>query len=327
MLKKYLRRASLSLCALVAACQTMQQQTEESIQQSPRQVIQQINASSKKYTVLLTPFSAFDPPATTEFINVDSDVKFYLDEGLDGDKSSGSKEVLKINQYLVFEEMIYHEARMLGYTPEEVQMMPPRQAVKLACDLVARRLNYGGMAHDFTMKTEVEQRLNKLKATLETLRKASSTSEEKKKEIKERLEMVVGLEEKWGEFEEEEIELRRSMGGYLRIQDHMSIDTLFIAKEPAVCRHYAKVMNGVFFVLKNKNKKLTNTYVSSYGNATHLWNQVSTVYYNGDEIKIHISLFDATWFDTGNHIEGGRFLALCGKQCVERTSQESRGKS
>ena len=171
--------ASLSLVALLAACQTNQPVKDAAtIQQQVEQLQENAIAAQEKYEIMLTPFAAFDPPASTEFINVKDAVRFYLDEGLDGNKAEESKEVLKINQFIAFEELIYHEARMLGYTPAEAQSMSPRQAVKLACDLVARRMNYGGAIQDFAMKAEVSQRLQKLRTTFTTLQDLSTISQE-----------------------------------------------------------------------------------------------------------------------------------------------------
>lgn len=116
-IKKILQNAATSLVALIAACQ-VRQAGEKS---------DQIKTGQEQYHIAITPFAFFNPPAVTNVIKVEERIREYLHRGLDGDHPREHLEEARIENDASFERLIYHDARLLGYTPGEVNTMSPKK--------------------------------------------------------------------------------------------------------------------------------------------------------------------------------------------------------
>ncbi len=200
--------------------------------------------------------------------------------------------------------MIYDEAEKLSYTKEQVQSMSPKEAIQLTCDLIARKMNYFGMTQDFRKKTQRAKEMQKMNATVSAVLNNENIPNDEKEKVQQKKRLIEEMEKKWGEIDEQERQLRRDAGYIAVPYDGVGVDKLFRDQEPIVCRQYAKIANGIFFVLKKKNQNLKNTRVCDYTDLNHRWNQVSTTYKKDDKTHIAISFFEPTWYDTDGHIEG-----------------------
>lgn len=292
------------LCTgILAGCAASNAVKEES------KTIQQIHASSvatkdTQYKVEVMPFSVYNPPTTSEFINLDDAVRVYLEKGLDNDLQV-HEEKFQVEGYFAFENLIYDEARKLGHIAEDVQNMSPKQAVQLACDIAAQRVNYFGSIEDFKTRQERAYALAKIKSALQTVLENPAIPPEQKEKMKVKEKYALELERKWNEINGLEFMLNSDpspVGGVYG--DHMTADKMLQERTPVVCRHYTEIVSSIFFVLKTRNQRLANTRVCDYTDRGHAWNQVSTVFRNNDQLHIAISFMDPTAYDLQGNIEG-----------------------
>ena len=305
-MQKRVRFGAVTLAALMAGCSSLQEKgtgLEAAATQAQANTEQNIPAKeNREYVVTLSPFERYNPPVAKKFISIRNDVRKYLEQGLDSDYEVVKE--INIEGYFMFEKLIYDEAKKLGYTIEEVQQMSPKEAALLTCDLIAQRMNYFGITQDYKTTIRRKTNIDKTKEVLTAALKDEKIEADDKKNVEEKMRLLEEIEKKWNELESQEMSLTQKLANLPFPHNKANVDRLFIEKEAIVCRHYAHIANGIFFMLKNKNKNLQNTRVSDYTDRNHCWNQISTVYEKDGKIHIDISFFDPTWYDLHNHLEG-----------------------
>jgi len=211
---------------------------------------------------------------------------------------------IHIKDYLCFKNDIYRVAGEIGYKSEEVNGLSPRETVELVCKIVAHRVNYFGISQDYATKSKRKETLDKIKSNLDYLINSSDASESQKSSAENKINDLSELERRWDAIDIYERMLSLESGQIVTSADELSADELFKGKEPVVCRHYSTISEAIFFVLKNENSNLKNTWVSGYSDRNHRWNKITTLTKSGKSKKYTISFFDPTWYDLSSEIEG-----------------------
>lgn len=263
------------------------------------------NAEKLEGKVINFSFALFNPPNAEELISLEGPMKRYIFSGLDADETG--EETSKINNYLAFEHGIYQTAQKLGYAPEQVDRLSPREAIILTCKIVGYNHNYFGRSLDYEQEKAQARRTQWLNDLFRRL--GSGCDEDRVKIAQEGEKLMDELAEARQRIESIEGKLAELGGGMTLIYggvDSLFSDEVFEKIPFIVCRHYAPLARDVFSILKGNNPYLRNTHVSTYAAGKHMWNQVVTLH-KGEEGKteVDLALFDPTWFDEAG-IMGGQ---------------------
>lgn len=92
----------------------------------------------------------------------------------------------------------------------------------------------------------------------------------------------------------------------LRNYNKLLADEIYHRCPQVVCRHYARVASAIYDVLREINPRLKNSKLSCYfpsNGFPHIWNQITVVSRDADNLKLDVAFVDPTWFEN-NKIEG-----------------------
>lgn len=236
--------------------------------------------------VKLSRFEDFNPPPPSREQSFhDPFVRDYFTKygsidtmlALDKGQSVDPQEPL-FEDYGKFKSDVLAVAGELGFNAENIASLSIHDAVMLCGRILAKRMEY---AKDMIGKKE-DVFFGRKKIT-------------------------VALDLIMSDLSGQKIDLRNERA---RDIDAMPIDRLF-AGGAGICRNYARLNVGVFRVIKELNRNLSNTFMVQVSpddndhNLPHAWNMVSTL--NGNDVDV--TYVDPTWLDTRNktatNAEGG----------------------
>lgn len=247
--------------------------------------------------------SDYNPSITKEKIEVENEyLKKIIKGGCDAWSLWFDKEESEVvENENKFEEVILKDAKKLDYSSEKIKTLSPNEGIALACELTANRLDYHGNNKRNEAKKELEIIDEQIQNLQKKLKKISD------KEMKE----LIGFEIK------QKKEVRKYAEEYLKIvsavttgflsgvataeYDDWPVDKIYIEKPEIVCRHYSRIVKGVFNkILKKLSPNLENTYISCYNNDVepfHRWNQATTVVKNEGRTILYCTFVDPTFLD------------------------------
>jgi len=252
--------------------------------------------SSLETKIQLESFSKFNPPKAERFISLSNPMMPYVLGGLDGSQREAEKSI-QIKYYFAFEAGVYAVAQKLGYALEEVTMMGPKEALSLTGEIVAHQMNYFATNEDHHDSEERKKRSEKVRNMLNQIQIHPDVKEEEQKQVIEGIRLLQEVVKKQSEIRELEIKISGlgSLSTYRAGFDNtLSPSELFLQQQPIVCRQYAAIARDVFFILKQRNPRLQNTYVAVYTHKNHAWNQAATIYQDQSNLHIDITFFDST---------------------------------
>ncbi|MDP1693914.1 MAG: hypothetical protein Q8L34_00040 [Candidatus Woesearchaeota archaeon] len=280
------------LAGMLAGCATIKK--EEIVQQAVPQPTIAVSQPNLETQIQLQPFSSFNPPNAENLISLDQALTKYVVEGLDVDeKEIASKRVIK--DYFAFENKIYAVAGQLGYTEEKVKTLTPKEALELTARIVAHEMNYFATSKDFESRQAEEEQRKKLQSIFTKAKTPSG------------IQLLENIAKKQAEIKAMEETLNLFAGPItydVGFDSTVAPSELFLQQQPVVCRQYAAIARDIFFVLKQRNPRLVNTYVSEYAHKSHVWNQATTLYQDQGKQGINITFFDSTWYDSTGNMEG-----------------------
>ena len=279
------------LAGMLAGCATIKK--EEVVPQAVPQVVA-ISQPLLETQIQLQQFSVFNPPNAENLISLDQALTKYVVEGLNVDeKGIASKRVIK--DYFAFENKIYAVAGQLGYTEEKVKTLTPKEALELTARIVAHEMNYFATTQDFESRQTEEEQRKKLRSIFTKAKTPSG------------IQLLEDIAKKQAEIKALEGTLNTFAGPLtydVGFDSTVAPSELFLEQQPVVCRQYAAIARDIFFVLKQRNPQLTNTYVAEYAHKSHVWNQATTLYQDQGKQWINITFFDSTWYDSIGNMEG-----------------------
>ncbi|MBI1972693.1 hypothetical protein HYS50_01675 [Candidatus Woesearchaeota archaeon] len=310
-LKEWARKSLVTLTAVLSSCtQIPIPPYQETTTTKPAS--QPASRPATGYEFSLTPLAKYNPTIQRNRLQISDRLRVYLENGIDY-VDNLLEDHIKIQDPLKFRELIYSEALKVGYNKEQVIDLSPQQTIELCNKIIANRVNYFGTTHDFQSRTKRDQVLRRLKKGLEQVLIDPLAPEKQKQDATEKLGIMKQLEESIKKQDSYEDKLSNPNMFLSGKQDDEPVDLIFEREEEIICRHYAKIEKGIFFMLQIDNQKLKNTYIATYigdipkrdqTTVKHCWNQIATVWKELGRVHVGITFSDPTWFDVGGDGDG-----------------------
>lgn len=205
-----------------------------------------------------------------------------------------------------FESVVYNEARKVGYAPEKLRSLSPKDTIEAVLRIVEHRFDYVGYPRFYRF----EQRLDKLNDEATRLWRAIVDSSDTSPELKESAEkMKEAMQEivvQSNDFRSPYFDLiAKNAFPATKHLDIRATDRVFEDTPEVRCVQFANAVQVVFDLLKKKNPQLTNVYVATVTSPNHRLNQAAAVFDRDGTVNLKLTYFDPTKVDCGSFIRQG----------------------